>query len=108
MGSGFGFANRSSKSTAAPSKFVRALVLGTEQHFRWSCRSRPSTYRHSQEQFMAYKTIDGITSSIIPFYLQDGALFVLLGQRGRKSQAFANSWALVGGFLDPGNESLEQ
>ena len=38
---------------------------------------------------MAYKTIDGITSSIIPFYLQDGALFVLLGQRGRKSKAFA-------------------
>ena len=57
---------------------------------------------------MAYKTIDGITSSIIPFYLQDGTLFVLLGQRGRKSKAFANSWALVGGFLDPGTESLEQ
>ena len=57
---------------------------------------------------MAYKTIDGITSSIIPFYLQDGTLFVLLGQRGLKSKAFANSWALVGGFLDPGTESLEQ
>ena len=25
-----------------------------------------------------------------------------------KSQAFANAWGLVGGFLDPGTESLEQ
>jgi 8-oxo-dGTP diphosphatase len=57
---------------------------------------------------MAYKTIDGITSSIIPFYLHDGTVFVLLGQRGQKSKAFANAWALVGGFLDPGTESLEQ
>ena len=57
---------------------------------------------------MAYKTINGITSSIIPFYLQKGTLFVLLGQRGQKSKAFANSWALVGGFLNPGTESLEQ
>jgi len=57
---------------------------------------------------MAYKTIDGITSSIIPFYLHDATVFVLLGQRGQKSKAFANSWALVGGFLNPGTESLEQ
>ena len=57
---------------------------------------------------MAYKTIDGITSSIIPFYLGNDTVFVLLGQRGEKSQAFANAWALVGGFLDPGSESLEQ
>jgi 8-oxo-dGTP diphosphatase len=57
---------------------------------------------------MAYQTINGITSSIIAFYLHDGAVFVLLGQRGQKSKAFANSWALVGGFLDPGSESLEQ
>jgi 8-oxo-dGTP diphosphatase len=34
--------------------------------------------------------------------------FVLLGQRGQKSKAFANAWGLVGGFLNPGNESLEQ
>ena len=57
---------------------------------------------------MEYKTIDGITSSIIPFYLENGTVFVLLGHRGEKSQAFANAWALVGGFLDPGSESLEQ
>lgn len=57
---------------------------------------------------MAYKTIDGITSSIIPFYRENEAVFVLLGQRGSKSKAFANAWALIGGFLDPGNESLEQ
>jgi 8-oxo-dGTP diphosphatase len=57
---------------------------------------------------MTYKTIDGITSSIIPFYLHDGTVFVLLGQRAQESKAFANAWALVGGFLDPGGESLEQ
>ena len=57
---------------------------------------------------MKYKTIDGITSSIIPFHCVDGAVFVLLGQRGQKSEAFANAWALIGGFLDPGTESLEQ
>jgi len=57
---------------------------------------------------MKYKTIDGITSSIIPFHCADGAVFVLLGQRGQKSEAFANAWALIGGFLDPGTESLEQ
>ena len=57
---------------------------------------------------MAYKTIAGITSSIIPCYLHDGTVFVLLGQRGQKSKAFANTWALVGGFLDPGSESLEE
>jgi 8-oxo-dGTP diphosphatase len=55
-----------------------------------------------------YKTIDGITSSIIPFCLKDGVPYVLLGQRGQTSKAFANAWCLVGGFLDPGNESLEQ
>ena len=57
---------------------------------------------------MAYKTIDGITSSIIPFHSNSGTIFVLLGQRGQKSNAFANAWALVGGFLDPGGESLEE
>ena len=57
---------------------------------------------------MAHKTIDGITSSIIPFYLEDKTVFVLLGQRGEKSRAFANFWSLVGGFLNPGAESLEQ
>jgi 8-oxo-dGTP diphosphatase len=57
---------------------------------------------------MTYKTIDGITSSIIPFCLTNAIVFVLLGQRGGKSQAFANAWGLVGGFLDPGGESLEQ
>ena len=57
---------------------------------------------------MTYKTINGITSSVIPFHLQDGTVFVLLGQRGQKSKAFANAWALVGGFLDPGSESLEE
>ena len=57
---------------------------------------------------MAHRTIDGITSSIIPFCVTDGGVRVLLGQRGAKSQAFANCWALVGGFLDPGSESLEQ
>jgi 8-oxo-dGTP diphosphatase len=57
---------------------------------------------------MLYKTIDGITSSVIPFCLTNAIVFVLLGQRGEKSQAFANAWGLVGGFLDPGSESLEQ
>jgi 8-oxo-dGTP diphosphatase len=57
---------------------------------------------------MTYKTIDGITSSVIPFCLTNAIVFVLLGQRGGKSQAFANAWGLVGGFLDPGGESLEQ
>jgi 8-oxo-dGTP diphosphatase len=56
---------------------------------------------------MHYKTIDGITSSIIPFYVHDGIAFVLLGQRGAGSKAYANAWALVGGFLTPGIESLE-
>ena len=59
-------------------------------------------------KLQAYKTIDGITSSIIPFCVQDGSVFVMLGQRGQKSKAFANAWALVGGFLDPGGESLEE
>jgi 8-oxo-dGTP diphosphatase len=49
---------------------------------------------------MPHKTIDGITSSVIPYYLGDGACIILL--------AFANAWCLVGGFLDPGSESLEQ
>ncbi|HEY6847348.1 MAG TPA: NUDIX hydrolase [Terracidiphilus sp.] len=57
---------------------------------------------------MPYKTIDGITSSVIPFCLENTILFVLLGQRGQASHAFANAWGLVGGFLDPRTESLEQ
>jgi 8-oxo-dGTP diphosphatase len=57
---------------------------------------------------VAYKTIDGITSSIIPYYVEAGSGTVLLGQRGAKSKAFANAWCLVGGFLDPGSETLEQ
>ncbi len=57
---------------------------------------------------MPYKTIDGITSSVIPFCFEKEIAFVLLGQRGEDSHAFANAWGLVGGFLDPGNESLEQ
>lgn len=57
---------------------------------------------------MAHKTIDGITSSIIPFYPQEGTASVLLAQRGPTSKAFANAWGLVGGFLDPGLESLEE
>ena len=57
---------------------------------------------------MPYKTIDGITSSIIPFYIEGGSVYVLLGQRGPASKAFASAWGLVGGFLDPGSESLEQ
>lgn len=57
---------------------------------------------------MPYKTIDGITSSVIPFCWKDGVMLVLLGQRSAKSKAFANAWCLVGGFLDPGTESLEQ
>ncbi len=57
---------------------------------------------------MAYKTIDGITSSIIPYYVQAGSCTVLLGQRGAKAQAFPNAWCLVGGFLDPGSETLQQ
>jgi 8-oxo-dGTP diphosphatase len=57
---------------------------------------------------MPHKTIDGITSSIIPFYLENGAAHVLLGQRGPNSQAFANAWCLIGGFLDPGSETLQQ
>jgi 8-oxo-dGTP diphosphatase len=54
------------------------------------------------------KTIDGITSSIIPFYLDGGTVYVLLGRRGPGSKAFANSWGLIGGFLDPGVGSLEE
>jgi 8-oxo-dGTP diphosphatase len=68
---------------------------------------RISTYER-EEPPMPYKTIDGITSSIIPFFRENGAVSVLLGQRGAKSKAFANTWALVGGFLDPGVESLQQ
>jgi hypothetical protein len=45
---------------------------------------------------MPYKTIDGITSSVIPFCVKDGIVFVLLGQRGKMSKAFANAWGLVG------------
>ncbi len=52
--------------------------------------------------------VDGVTSSVIPYYLKEGSAFVLLGQRGAKSKAFANSWSLIGGFLDPGTESLEE
>ena len=57
---------------------------------------------------MVYKTIDGITSSVIPYFLADGTCTVLLGQRGPSSKAFANAWCLVGGFLDPGSQSLEE
>ncbi len=57
---------------------------------------------------MAHKTIDGITSSVIPYYVEAGSCTVLLGQRGPNSKAFANAWCLVGGFLDPGTETLEQ
>ncbi len=57
---------------------------------------------------MPNKTIDGITSSLIPYYLKDGQAHVVLGQRGPNSRAFANIWCLVGGFLDPGNETLQQ
>ena len=55
---------------------------------------------------MAYKTIDGLTSSVVPYTLTDDGCMVLLGQRGAKSRAFANAWCLVGGFLEPGKESL--
>jgi 8-oxo-dGTP diphosphatase len=64
--------------------------------------------KEREEPPMIYKTIDGITSSIIPFFRQNGTVFVLLGQRGAQSKAFANAWGLVGGFLDPGIESLQQ
>ena len=57
---------------------------------------------------MAHKTIDGITSSVIPYYVEVGSCTVLLGQRGPNSKAFANAWCLVGGFLEPGSETLEQ
>ena len=57
---------------------------------------------------MAYKTIDGLTSSVIPYILADGGCTVLLAQRGPRSKAFANAWCLVGGFLEPGKESLEE
>ena len=57
---------------------------------------------------MAHKTIHGITSSVIPYFLEADGCTVLLGQRGPKSQAFANAWCLVGGFLDPGSETLQQ
>ena len=57
---------------------------------------------------MPYKTIDGITSSVIPFCIEDTIVFVLLGQRVATSRAFANAWGLIGGFLDPGIESLQQ
>jgi 8-oxo-dGTP diphosphatase len=57
---------------------------------------------------MPYKTIDGITSSLVPFYLKGDELFVLLGQRSSKAKAFPNAWCLVGGFLEPGSETLQQ
>lgn len=57
---------------------------------------------------MPFKTIDGITSSVIPFCIEDTIVFVLLGQRVATSRAFANAWGLIGGFLDPGIESLQQ
>ena len=57
---------------------------------------------------MPFKTIDGITSSVIPFCIEDAIIFVLLVQRVGTSRAFANAWGLVGGFLVPGIESLEQ
>ncbi len=57
---------------------------------------------------MAYKTIDGLTSSIIPYFLAEGECTVLLGQRGPNSRAFANAWCLVGGFLESGKESLPE
>jgi 8-oxo-dGTP diphosphatase len=57
---------------------------------------------------MPYKTIDGITSSIIPFTHQNETILVLLGQRGAQSKAFPSVWGLVGGFLDPNVESLQQ
>jgi 8-oxo-dGTP diphosphatase len=70
--------------------------------------SKPKMPRHPQEHSVPYKTIDGITSSIIPFCIEEGIVCVLLGQRGAESKAFANAWCLIGGFLDPGVESLEQ
>ena len=57
---------------------------------------------------MAHGTIDGITSSVIVYTLQNGACTVLLGQRGPNSKAFANAWCLVGGFLESGKESLPE
>ena len=57
---------------------------------------------------MPFQTIDGITSSVIPFCIEDGIILVLLGQRIGTSRAFANAWGLVGGFLTPGIESLQQ
>ena len=57
---------------------------------------------------MAFKTIDGLTSSVIPYFLAEGGCTVLLGQRGAKSRAFANAWCLVGGFLEPGKENLPE
>jgi 8-oxo-dGTP diphosphatase len=57
---------------------------------------------------MAYKTIAGITSSVIPFYIEDGECFVLLGKRKDSSNAYPGCWCIVGGFLEPDRETLEQ
>ena len=57
---------------------------------------------------MAHRTIDGITSSVIVYTLEEGECAVLLGQRGPNSKAFASAWCLVGGFLESGKESLAE
>jgi 8-oxo-dGTP diphosphatase len=56
---------------------------------------------------MAYKTVSGVTSSIIPHYYADETCFVLLGKRKDNSKAYPGFWCLVGGFLEPDVESLE-
>ena len=57
---------------------------------------------------MSYKTVDGITSSVIPFCVKDGDCFVLLGKRKSSSLAFPSHWCIVGGFLNVGEECLEE
>jgi 8-oxo-dGTP diphosphatase len=66
------------------------------------------TQVHLRNFFVPFKTIDGITSSVIPFCIEDAIVFVLLGQRIGTSHAFANAWGLIGGFLNPGIESLQE
>jgi 8-oxo-dGTP diphosphatase len=57
---------------------------------------------------VAHKTIDGITSSVIPYVIAGDVCTVLLGQRGAKAEAFPSAWCLVGGFLEPHAESLKE
>jgi 8-oxo-dGTP diphosphatase len=50
-----------------------------------------------------------VTATIVPYCWDNfGKLFILVGQRSLKADAFPGDWCLPGGFLDVNNETIEQ